>query len=457
MRAAVPRPISGPAVLLLLLAACGGASARSGPPGATPGTAGSTTLTQLLGTESYFQKLGRLAAGDPLPFVGTIGAVRGPGDSTYAVLALSLVNRNFSFMREPGGFAARYRVDVRFERDGGPPVVFGDEQLVKVQTFKETLRSDESVLYQKPFTLAPGAWRVQVAVRDAGSGNTGIATAGVTIPRYGPGTVTAPILAYQVTGRGSPGEKPQLVLNPRGTAAYGGDTLLAYVEGYDFAGPTEVPFRILGPHDTLLYRDVLRFQGKKAVEPVAIRLKPDTLVLGELRLIVGDTGRASTTTALVSFSQDLVLTDFDEMLSLLRFFGAEAQVKRMREAPPAQRAMLWREFWLTTDPNRATPENEALEAYFARIAAANRRFRDEGVAGWKSDRGEVFIALGEPDEILENSPATAAAQGRVERWTYVNLRLVLFFTDRGFGRLRLTPQSRGEFERVVARVRRIGQ
>lgn len=455
MRVPVRLPLLPSVAVLCVLAACGGSGTRSGAPGGTP-AGGSTTLSQFFGPEQYFQKLGRLAAPEPLPFVGTVGALRGPGDSTNAVLALSLSNRNFSFQRETGGFAARYHVDIRFERDTGMPVVFGDDQTVRVQTFKETLRSDESVLYQKVFALEAGQYRVSVTVKDPTSGNAATASAGLSVPRFGAGTVTSPLLAYQVTGRAKASDKPQLVLNPRGTAAYGGDTLLAYVEGYDFRGPTEVPFRIYGPKDTLLYTDVLRFTGGKAVESQAIRLKPDTLVLGELRLVVGDSGRANATTALVSFSQDLVLTDFDEMLSLLRYFGTDAQVKRMRTAPTSERAALWREFWQSTDPNRGTPENEALEAYFARIAQANRRFRDEGVPGWRTDRGEVFVALGDPDEALESSPSASATNGRVVRWTYVNFRLQLFFSDRGFGRLRLVPSSRSEFERTVQRVRRIG-
>jgi GWxTD domain-containing protein len=440
------------AIASLFLAACGGSAAPG--TGAEPGT----TLAQFFVPEQFYQRLGRLAAGDPLPFVGTVGALRGPGDSTLAVLALSLNARSFSFQRETGGFAARYRVDVRFERDGAPPIAFGDDQVVRVATFRETQRSDESVLYQKGFTLAPGDYRITVSVRDPSSGNAGTAQGGLRVPAYAQGSITAPLLAYQAAGRRAPTDAPQLVLNPRGSAAYGGDTLLAYVEGYDFRGPTEVPFRILGPRDTVLYRSVLRFTGGKPVEAQAIRVQPDSLVLGEIRLVVGDTiTKGASTTALVSFSQDLILTDFDEMLTLLRFFGTDAQVQKMRAAPASERAALWREFWVATDPNRATPENEALEAYFARIAVANRRFRDEGGPGWRTDRGEVFIALGEPDEMLESSPNQTSVNGRVVRWTYVNLRLTLFFTDRGFGRLRLTPASRSEFERVVQRVRRIGQ
>jgi hypothetical protein len=41
------------------------------------------------------------------------------------------------------------------------------------------------------------------------------------------------------------------------------------------------------------------------------------------------------------------------------------------------------------------------------------------------------------------------------RWTYNRLRLVLLFQDLyGFGRLKLTPNSRAEYQQALARVHR---
>lgn len=434
---------------VLLCAACSG-TAQGGAKGVGP----STTLNQLFNSEAFFQRLGRLATGEPLPFTGSIAFLKGAGDSSIAVLALSLPSRDIAFQREPGGFSGRYRVDVQWQRDGVPTTTSGEERTVRVASFKETLRQDESILYQKAFRLLPGTYRAVVTVRDPASGNVSQAQAGVVVPAFGARSTTAPVLAYQAAGRGAPGDPPTVVLNPRGTVAYGGDSLLAYVEGYGFGGPTAVPFQVRTGRDSVIYQDTLRFLGGRPVESQAVHIRPANLALGELTLAVGDGPAAPKTVALVSFSQDVVLTDFDEMLSLLRFFGADRQVKALREAPPSERGRLWREFWVATDPNRATPENEALDSYFARIAIANRRFRDEGTAGWRTDRGEVFVALGEPDEALESAPVAAGTQGRVVRWTYVNYRLALFFQDRGFGRLRLTPQSRGEFERLLLRLRR---
>jgi GWxTD domain-containing protein len=233
---------------------------------------------------------------------------------------------------------------------------------------------------------------------------------------------------------------------------YGADTLLAYIEGYEFPAPATVPFRVLDEQQNVVYSDSLRFRGSRPVESQVIRLAPDSISLGELKLVVGSDSVSHSVSALVSFSHAWVVTNFDEMLDLLRYFGQDDKVNSMRKAPASERSRLWREFYAETDPNTGTPENEALNQYFGRVSAANSRFTDEGVAGWRTDRGEVLITLGPPDETIETTPGTA---GRVIRWTYLSHRLSLYFQDEtGFGRLRLTPGSRSEYERTLNRVRR---
>ena len=411
------------------------------------------TLTRLLNTTQFYQRLGRLAAGDPMPFVGTVAFAAGPADSVIAVLGLSLENRAFAFQREGNTFVARYRVSLSFKREGAPAVDLAREELVRVATFQETQRADESVLFQQVLRLMPGTYKVTATVRDASSTAESSATAEYTAPDFGQATYSAPMLTYQATGRGSLTDPLNLVLNPRGAVGYGSDTLLAYVEGYAFPGPTMVPFKVLDDQQNTIYDDSLRFRGGREVESQVVRLAPDSVSLGELEIVVGSDPERSAS-ALVSFTQAWVVTNFDEMLDLLRYYGADEQIGRMRRAPAGDRARLWREFYESTDPNAGTPENETLNQYFGRVNAANQRFKDEGIPGWRTDRGEVFITLGPPDESVENTPGTAS---RIIRWTYLTHRLEIYFQDEtGFGRLRLTPGSRAEYERILSRLRRQG-
>ena len=65
-------------------------------------------------------------------------------------------------------------------------------------------------------------------------------------------------------------------------------------------------------------------------------------------------------------------------------------------------------FWEKRAPTAGTPRNEAQEDFYARIAEANRRFREGGSAqipGWRTDRGRIFIKYGPPDEVLNRPQA----------------------------------------------------
>ncbi len=412
----------------------------------------SETLTRIFNSTQFYQKLGRLAGGDPLPFVGTVAFAAGPADSVIAVVGLSLENRVLAFQREANVFVARYRVSISLQREGAPSVDLSREEIVRVASFQETLRADESILFQQVLRIVPGQYKVNVSVRDVGSTSESRATQDFTAPRFGKASFSAPILTYQATGRGALTDPLSIVLNPRGAVGYGSDTLLAYVEGYDFSGPTTVPFQVFDEQQHSIYTDSLHFRGGRPVESQVVRLSPDSVSLGELKLVIGSGADQRSMSALVSFTQAWVVTNFDEMLDILRYFGYDQKISAMRKAPESERARLWREFYAETDPNSVTPENEALNQYFSRVNGANQRFTDEGVTGWRTDRGEVYITLGPPDESIESTPG---AGSRIIRWTYLDLRLVLYFQDEtGFGRLRLTPSSRAEFERTVVRLRR---
>jgi GWxTD domain-containing protein len=61
------------------------------------------------------------------------------------------------------------------------------------------------------------------------------------------------------------------------------------------------------------------------------------------------------------------------------------------------------QFWLRRDPTPDTLENEFKEEHYRRIAYANEHFA-AGKPGWRTDRGEMYIKFGPPDEI-ESHPS----------------------------------------------------
>src|SRR5262245_23611159 len=172
----------------------------------------SETLTRMFNTTQFYQKLGRLATGDPLPFVGTVAFAAGPADSVIAVVGLSLENRVLAFQREGNVFVARYRASISLQREGAPSVDLSREEIVRVASFQEALRADESILFQQIRRIGPGTYKVNVAVRDVGSTSESRATQTYTAPSFGKASFSAPILTYQATGRGALADPVSLVL-----------------------------------------------------------------------------------------------------------------------------------------------------------------------------------------------------------------------------------------------------
>ncbi|HEY3131944.1 MAG TPA: GWxTD domain-containing protein [Acidobacteriota bacterium] len=63
----------------------------------------------------------------------------------------------------------------------------------------------------------------------------------------------------------------------------------------------------------------------------------------------------------------------------------------------ASREAFIEEFWRRRDPTPSTPRNEYKEEHYRRLAYATRAFQ-EGIPGWKTDRGRIYILHGKPDE-----------------------------------------------------------
>ncbi len=66
---------------------------------------------------------------------------------------------------------------------------------------------------------------------------------------------------------------------------------------------------------------------------------------------------------------------------------------------PNEKEHFIEQFWYRRDPDPRTAFNEFKEEHYRRIAFANERFQS-GIAGWKTDRGRIYIIHGPPHEIV---------------------------------------------------------
>jgi GWxTD domain-containing protein len=405
-----------------------------------------------------YQKMGLLASAGPVPFVGSVGYLAGATpDTTLALVTLSLANRALTFARVGEVYEATYQVQLDM-RQGSTAVRHVEaREPVRVASFRETSRGDESVIFQQVIAVPPGQYTLAYAVRDAGSGRSTTQETTIAVPRLAAGALSSPIAVLEVTPRASTDSLPEIVANPRSTASFGRDTLVpVYLEGYGAGGQSlPVAVDVRGDGGSAVWSDTLSLARRGALFSGVINVPVSKIGVGVTTLVArrGDSSDSARVPVFVTFGDELPVATFDEMLNYLRYYTALARIQALRDAPAAERPAAWSAFLRETDPNPSTPQHEGLRDYFARVRVANERFREEGMPGWTTERGMVLLTLGEPDQVYEQGGTDLNQRGRAQVWEYRTYRVQLVFIDQsGFGRWRMTVGSQADFRSAVARL-----
>lgn len=436
------------AALLVLVAGCGGGAGAEAP-GAAPSLARDTRNISFDPAPLYRQ-MGMIARGLPFPIVGRVGFLAtDSAQRTHVVVALSFSATSLTFSREADNrFRANYTVSIAVDNADGRVHAGETSEAVVVATFRETGRTDESILYQQIVDLAPGRHQMTLSIRDVGSQRSVQETVELEVPRLSEGGLSTPLPVNQVLPREARATLPFLLARPRATVVFGRDsTIPMYIEGYG-ADISSLDLVVRNETGRVLWTQAVPVEPRAGMSSGVVEVPVGQLGIGVAQLSFTRAGGADTTSSyvFVGFGDDLPVTRFDDMLLFLRHFASNARLQALRAAPEVERPAAWATFLRETDSLPQTAVNEDLLDYFSRLVRANNRFREEGVPGWMSDRGKVYIVLGEPDQVLE-PPAQDFQRTRQQFWDYRDKGLQLTFYDQtGTGRWRLTQTSEVRFE-----------
>ncbi|HSP33630.1 MAG TPA: GWxTD domain-containing protein [Thermoanaerobaculia bacterium] len=116
----------------------------------------------------------------------------------------------------------------------------------------------------------------------------------------------------------------------------------------------------------------------------------------------------------------------------VEILGTREEKQRWNKGSTEERQRFMAEFWRRRDATPDTPRNEVREELNRRVLFADHAFTTQDVLGSLSDRGKVFVLLGEPAlvrrraltsrdsvQILDKTIVT----GSVEQWVYTRDQL----------------------------------
>ncbi len=410
-----------------------------------------------------YRDIGLLAAPSPVAFVGKVSSFASAfPDTTLVLVSISIPNRALTFTREGDRYRAPYEVKLSLSRGDVEAASVNAMEIVRVGSFREVNRTDESIIFQHYFHVPPGVYAISAMVRDVGGSRGATQQATITVPVLGTGRLSTPVVVYEATGRSTLDSAPGLLASPRSSAVFGRDSTVAiYVEAYGQGARLPVDFVVRNDKGAQLLRDSVTLARRGALFSGVVSVPISTVGVGIAQVFFTRRDATDSVKAplFVSFGEDIPLMSFEDMLGYLRYFASPGRLSALRNAPPERRATVWAEFLRATDPIPETPINEDMQAYFGRIQLANAQFRMDRNPGWLSDRGMVFVALGEPDQILErnvNQTISTAQMGsttRLQIWQYRNYSSQLIFYEET-GKWRLTRPSETEFLALNARRQR---
>lgn len=441
-------------VLGLLTSACAG---RQRVDNASGNRARERTEANAFDVMRVYQEAGLIAQSTPIPFVGVVQYLAGgASDSTLVHFTLSLANRALTFAREGDAYQAGYNIGFEIRQGGVVIDTLSSREVIRVSNFRETSRSDESVIFQQQLKVAPGQYDLVLTVRDEHSAKAARHEGTLAVPSLRAGDLSSPIPVHEASLRMSTDSALRIVASPRATATFGRDSLfLVYLEAYGDAASVPVVATVRNDKSVQVWSDTVSLARQGGLVSGVLRLPVSRIGIGATTLSVqrGDGTSTVRTPIFVGFSDNLAVGSFEEMLSYLRYFAPSYRLRALRDTAPEFRGEAWADFLRDTDPVASTPEHEGLRDYFARIEEANERFRDEGGRGWLTDRGMVLVGLGRPDQIIEQASSNASQRNRIQIWEYRQYSAELVFVDQsGFGRWRLTPGSEAEFQATLRRV-----
>ncbi|CAN5889204.1 hypothetical protein BH23GEM9_BH23GEM9_01290 [soil metagenome] len=453
-----PRCFSAACTALLACAVLAGCSAASGPerPRPSRGEAFSRPL-------EIYRDLGFLTGPSQFPVVASFSTMAGPSDSTYVLVGMSMPNSALRFQRDAGGFFAEYSIDIALmDTDSILVRRFTASETVRIPSFAETGRTDESVVFQQAIAVPAGGYIVTVQASDMNSSRGFRMTDTLTAPAYGAnsGRLASPVLVYHADGRDGRGDLPRLIVNPRHTVAYGGESPLLYLESYGDEEPVDV--EVLNEAGAVVWsaRATLN-EGADALRYGVVPIPSETFPLGRFWVQIAQLdGLKERTPLVLTISDQWMVANFEEVLQFLHYIAYPEELDSLRSGTPVERRELWERFWERRDPLPMTGVNEYRDQFFQRVRYATEAYREVGGrAGWATDRGEVYIVLGPPDHAVERFIGRQDSRGQpnAEEWVYTSVpggRINLLFHDRtGFGRYEMVPSSSAAFRALAERIK----
>ena len=390
----------------------------------------------------------------------------GEGGAPEVRIDYRIARSELLFERSTAGYRAGYSILVIFRSEKGGREVAGDTftRELRVSRYADTTSRGTDLIDHVTFRVPEGRYRIIVALTDLTAERTSSAELEIEVPGVSAGQIWFTDLSFGTMGQDSVSggaRSPSFEPNPSRRFGENLPQLVVTAEIVDNrpAGSPDSIYQLnyvvlselqaeVARGDTTLPR--LGTRTFFSIHPKLELLDPGPyrFVLELRKPLIPVKGKKKATPIrrekgfTVDQSAASVALDPRTALDVIRYIATESELSEIdRLQTTEEKRAFWESFWRRRDPSPDTPQNEAMDEFYRRVQYSNQQF-GAGIAGWKSDRGRIYIVNGQPDEVVRN-PFNFDRPPE-EIWYYYRERKTYVFVDRdGFGRYELdTERSR---------------
>ncbi|MCZ6701460.1 MAG: GWxTD domain-containing protein [Ignavibacteria bacterium] len=362
--------------------------------------------------------------------------------------------KEIQFIKSSQGFEGGYSVTVSIYQDDKETLIFEKIWTEKIisPSFKKSISRENFNLSFRSINLVPGEYFIKTNVADRESHQEYLSERMFKVIDYKVKPAISDILLSANKKNNS--DKSKIIPNISRNISNSKDGLNFFFEVYtDSSTVSNIEFHIADKDKKIIYSKSKRQTFKETKTQIYYSINDTTLNFGTylLTVILKDNDGNQTAIVTKSFFSRWVglpasVKDIDEAIAQILYIASPSDIEYMEAGETkTEKIMRFLQFWKSKDPSPGNEENQVFEEYFRRVNFANENFSSY-TKGWRSDRGMVFIILGEPNNI-DRHPFEYDSKP-YEVWQYYDLNKSFIFVDNtGFGDYRLTTPMYGDLYR----------
>ena len=208
-----------------------------------------------------------------------------------------------------------------------------------------------------------------------------------------------------------------------------------YICSYDSIPEIRILYTLLSNQNKPVFSDSTTIILNNRIQPINLLLN-QKLSFGQyflsIKLTYKDSEAILKSPFFIRWGQHPThLLSLKQAIDVLQYIMDRKEWNTLVQLPKKEQEIRLERFWKDRDPDPDTEVNELENEFYQRIASANRNFSSwkEGIDGWKTDRGRIYIIHGSPTDV-ERPPSSTEMSNRYEIWYYSHLNKRFVFLDR---------------------------